>query len=192
MYKLGSPWTEIVNKYLSSMLSKSLLNDSSVALEGNRIIVLDASRAFITICTVKESIAFPYVGFIINSTELQTEYNCNEWVMKEVLDKYNYYKSFAVNELACIIRAKESDESFNNLISNIKADDGCKFYKIYGKEQTYFIPIMTGFPPIGKPDDLDIYVYDAEGIENTLFCKFTIHKKKVGTDYDIVFNILKL
>jgi hypothetical protein len=93
--------------------------------------------------------------------------------------------------LAKVENAKISDENFEKY-SNIKAENGCMFYKIIGFDgKPYYIPIMSGFPKLAKADDIDIIVYRNINNNDSYLIREIIHKAKLKCDYDVFFRTLK-
>ena len=115
-------------------------------------------------------------------------------LLKVMNDCYNYYRNAEIN---CKLLAKdeyeelENDNSFEKLL-NMKKADGMKFYKMNGLDinESYIVPIFTGFPKLNKSDTIGISIYDLDN--QHLLIIFDIFKKKINRNYKIYFRTIKL
>ena len=192
---IEKPITDIINKYITTIIGNSISNKMT------RVVV---SRGYIFI------ILFDTVIYRVFAKEMDTNltFGFTEDDNEIISDKYKLnYKRTKVdislceatlstieiqeNILAKIENAKASDIDFERL-SNIKAEDGCIFYKLIGFDgKPYFIPIMGSFPKLSKSDDIDIIVYKNIKDPDSYLVRETIHKSKLKCDYDVFFRTLK-
>lgn len=192
---IESPITDIINKYISVIIGNSVKDKDC------RVVV---SKGYIFI------ILFDTVIYRVFAKELDQEltFGFTEEDNEIISDRYklNYRKSkidislcestlrsinIDNNILAKIENAKITDELFEKY-SNIKAENGCMFYKLIGFNGIpYYIPIMSGFPKLAKSDDIDIIVYKNITNDDSYLIREVIHKAKLKCDYDVFFRTLK-
>ena len=193
MSTILSPESDIINKYLSVIASKSNLLSSKIGINGSDIYIVYKDTILYEI-SIKEFLNIVGEGFIDtwNDKDLPTIYNSNKYIFSQIsLARSKIYNNIGECK-ASIINAMSSDITFNNIISNIKADDGCVLYKLNGKDRVYFIPLFSSFPNLNKSDDIDIFVYDdLENPYRQCIIKEVIHKKKINNDINIYFKALK-
>ena len=192
---IESPITDIINKYISAIIGNSIKDKDC------RVVV---SKGYIFI------ILFDTVIYRVFAKELDQEltFGFTEEDNEIISDRYklNYRKckidislcestlrsiNIDNNILAKIENAKITDELFEKY-SNIKAENGCMFYKLIGFNGIpYYIPIMSGFPKLAKSDDIDIIVYKSITDNDSYLVREIIHKAKIKCDYDVFFRTLK-
>lgn len=192
---IESPITDIINKYISAIIGNNVKDKDC------RVVV---SKGYIFI------ILFDTVIYRVFAKELDQEltFGFTEEDNEIISDRYklNYRKSkidislcestlrsidIDNNILAKIENAKITDDLFEKY-SNIKAENGCMFYKLIGFNGIpYYIPIMSGFPKLAKSDDIDIIVYKNIINDDSYLIREVIHKAKLKCDYDVFFRTLK-
>lgn len=192
---IESPITDIINKYISNIIGNTVKD------KGCRVVV---SKGYIFI------ILFDTVIYRVFTKEIDPEltFGFTEDNNTIVSDKYKLdYRKCKVdislcestlrsididnNILAKIENVKIIDEAFEKY-SNIKAENGCMFYKLIGFNGIpYYIPIMSGFPKLAKSDDIDIIVYKNITNDDSYLIREVIHKAKLKCDYDVFFRTLK-
>ena len=104
--------------------------------------------------------------------------------LEEANNKYFY--NISQYNLIDKIEDITSYEDFNNNYLNIKADDGCKFFKGYNNK--FVIPIFTKFPNISKNDIASLYVYKFDNESNLVVWK--VYKKKLSRDVYTIFRTM--
>jgi hypothetical protein len=192
---IESPITDIINKYISAIIGNTIKD------KGCRVVV---SKGYIFI------ILFDTVIYRVFAKEIDTEltFGFTEDDNEIISNKYklNFSKckvdislcestlrtiDINNNILAKIENAKITDEAFEKY-SNIKAENGCMFYKLIGFNGIpYYIPIMSSFPKLAKSDDIDIIVYKNINDNESYLVREVIHKAKIKSDYDVFFRTLK-
>ena len=195
MNYIESPLTDILNKYITTMISKTYFDSMRVVVSSGYIFIISLDTVIYRVFAkeLDPELTFGFCG------EEQEEIPGNKY-------KLNYKKSkidisicqatirstdIENNLLAKIENARISDENFEKLTS-IKADEGCVFYKLIGfNGNPYFIPIFSSFPALNKADDINIYVYKSIKDSDSYIVRETIHKKKLKCDFDIYFRTLK-
>jgi len=192
---IESPITDIINKYISAIVGNSISD------KGCRIVVTKGYIFIILFDTViyrvfaKELDPDLIFGFTEDDNEIiSNKYKLNNKRCRTDISLCeSTLSSINVNDniLARIENVKMSDEEFSKF-ANIKAENGCMFYKLIGfNRRPYYIPIITGFPKLAKADDMDIIVYKNINDPESYLVREIIHKSKLKCDYDVFFRTLK-
>lgn len=192
---IESPITDIINKYISAIIGNSIKDKGCriVVSQGYIFIILFDTviyRVFAKELDVNLSFGFTEDDNVIISDKYKLDH---KKVKVDIALCESTLRSIDIQEniLAKIENAKINDEMFDTY-ANIKADNGCMFYKLIGYNGIpYYIPIMTGFPKLAKKDDIDIIVYKNIKDPDSYLIREVIHKDKLKTDYDVFFRSLK-
>lgn len=195
MNYIEGPIVDIINKYISIILGNSISKKMTrvVVSKGYIFIILFDTviyRVFAKEMDVNLTFGFTEEDNEIISDKYKLDYN------KTKVDISLCEATLSIIDipgtiLAKVENAKASDENFEKL-TNIKAEDGCIFYKLIGFDgKPYFIPIMGSFPKLSKTDDIDIIVYKNIKDDDSYLIREVIHKSKLKCDYDVFFRTLK-
>lgn len=192
---IESPLTDIINKYISAILGNSISDKMTrvIVSKGYIFIILFDTviyRVFAKEIDPDLTFGFTEDDNIIISDKYKLDYKRTK---VDISLCESTLKSIDIqdNILAKIENAKSSDANFGRF-SDIKADDGCIFYKLIGYDgKPYFIPIMGSFPKLAKTDDIDIIVYRNIKDPDSYLVREIIHKSKLKCDYDVFFRTLK-
>ena len=192
---IESPLTDIINKYISAILGNSISDKMTrvIVSKGYIFIILYDTviyRVFAKEMDPNLTFGFTEDDNIIISDKYKLDYKRTK---VDISLCESTLKSIDIqdNILAKIENAKSSDINFGRF-SDIKADDGCIFYKLIGYDgKPYFIPIMGSFPKLAKADDIDIIVYKNIKDPDSYLVREIIHKSKLKCDYDVFFRTLK-
>lgn len=192
---IKSPITDIINKYISAIIGNSIKDKMCRVIVSKGYIFIILFDTVIYRVFAKEmdpTLTFGFTEYdneIINNTykldhkKVRVDISLCESTLRSI--------DVQENILAKIENAKISDEEFDKF-ANIKAENGCMFYKLIGYNGIpYYIPIITGFPKLAKNDDIDIIVYKNIKDPDSYLIREVIHKAKLKTDYDVFFRSLK-
>jgi hypothetical protein len=193
---IESPVTDIINKYISNIIGNTVKDKGCrvIVSKGYIFIILFDTviyRVFAKEIDPELTFGFTEDDNVIISDKYKLDYNKTKVdisLCESTLRNINIDNN---NILAKIENARISDESFEKF-TNIKATNGCMFYKLIGFDGIpYYIPIMSGFPKLAKSDDIDIIVYKNINDNDSYLIREIIHKKKLKCDYDVFFRTLK-
>lgn len=93
-------------------------------------------------------------------------------VMEDTFNSYYMYRR--ASGVKCIDIEEHDINTFRDALNSLKADDGCKLYKLTDK---HIISIFAGMVPLNKVDKLDIKIYD-NPMHNTFLVDYIVQKKK--------------
>ena len=192
---IEKPISDIINKYISAIIGNSIKDKACRVIVSQGYIFIILFDTVIYRVFAKELDPGLTFGFTEDDNIIISDrYKLNrKKVNVDISLCESTLRSIDIQEniLAKIENAKINDEIFDKF-ANIKADNGCMFYKLIGYNGTpYYIPIMTGFPKLAKKDDIDIIVYRNIKDPDSYLIREVIHKDKLKTDYDVFFRSLK-
>ena len=192
---IKSPITDIINKYISAIIGNSIKDKNCRIIISQGYIFIILFDTVIYRVFAKELDPTLTFGFTEDDNDIISDtYKLNHKKVKvDISLCESTLSSIDIQEniLAKIENAKMNDEMFIKY-SNIKAENGCMFYKLIGYNGIpYYIPIIIGFPKLAKNDDIDIIVYKNIKDSDSYLIREVIHKAKIKTDYDIFFRSLK-
>lgn len=192
---IKSPMTDIINKYISAIIGNTVKDKACRVIVSKGyifIILFDTVIYRVFAKEIDPTLTFGFteddnviIGdtYKLNHKKVRVDISLCESTLTSI--------DLEENILAKIENAKISDEAFEKY-ANIKADNGCMFYKLIGYNgNPYYIPIITGFPKLAKNDDIDIIVYKNIKDPDSYLIREVIHKAKIKTDYDVFFRSLK-
>lgn len=195
------PRVPVVRSILSNMINKTDVEKCIVTVMPDNTMVAICQLTTIFSCNLKECI--PGYMIIMDYTTFNDEYveeyklDKDEYVLfnqsstEIYLNIQNAINSYVYNTTNYQLVDKIEDlTSFPDLQSyfNIKADEGCKFFKGYNNR--FCIPMWTKFPNVTKSDSVDLYVYRFD--ESSDLVVWKIKKKKIGRDWFIIFRVMKV
>ena len=179
-----------VKKILSSILSPVHLSESEVLITENNFVIAVLYNTIIYSIELINELPGRIIGFKYKDIEYLENDQCiyDEEVTFRLYNTIaKYFSKENQNNLLSYSVNLESDESFSSF-KNMKAGDNLKFYKMSGNtpENTYFVPIFSGFPSLNKDDKLNIFVYDMNNGIHFLNV-MDIYKKKIKRNIKIYF-----
>lgn len=181
-------------KMITGMIPKSDLQYSVAMITmDNTLVVIVRETAIYTTELINiqpgYDICFSYADIIDLDED---EYIPNNIQARLISTTYNHYISIEndINKVAGedVLRG---DEEFERLLS-LKSADGAEFFKIPGKsiDETYFVPIFSGFPATNKGDKIGINIYDIH--DGHFLNVMIIYKKKINRIMKIYFRTINL
>ena len=191
---IESPLTDIINKYISVIIGNNIDESARIIIYNGYIFIILFDTVIYRVFAKEIDPSITY-GFIGSENEIPSnKYKLNNKKTKvDISLCESTLRSIDIedNILAKVENAKMTDEIFEK-ISNIKAENGCIFYKLIGFDgRPYYIPIMSSFPKLAKSDDIDITVYKNINDPESYLIREVIHKAKLKSDYDVFFRTIK-
>ena len=199
------PRLDQVQKVVESLVTKSLLYNTSCLVTSDNTLVILVDNTLLYIVPLRSEVSYPSLGFSYTKFMYEVSSKSITDFTKASLDIYdslittkllNFRATYYGYELEQVMPVAfnsdlKTDESFANYLS-IKSDDGMKYYKLPALQagKQYMIPIFTGFPGITSQDKLGIYVYDL--YNGFLIGRFKIFKKKINRDINIFFRMIDI
>ena len=191
---IETPITDIINKYISAIIGNNVDESARIIISSGYIFIILFDTVIYRVFakeidtnltygfTAKENI-IPSDKYKLNRKKTKVDISLCESTLRSI--------DIEENILAKVENAKITDEAFRK-ISDIKADNGCVFYKLIGYNGIpYYIPIMGSFPKLAKSDDIDIIVYKSINDNDSYLVREIIHKSKLKCDYNVFFRTLK-
>ena len=197
------PRLDQVQKVVESLVTKTLLDSTYVLVtsDNNLILVVDDTLLYmipLTNETCYPALGFSYARFLEMVANRTVDFSVeavdiyDAMITIKLTNLYTGYCGFLSNDrLIAYNEDLKNAESFAEYLT-IKADDGMRYYSLpaINHSTNYHIPIFAGFPNISSQDKLGVYVYSID--ERFLLAKFSIFKKKINRNIDILFRIINL
>jgi hypothetical protein len=191
---IESPLTDIINKYISAIIGNNIDESARIIIYNGYIFIILFDTVIYRVFAKEIDTSLTY-GFIASENTIPGDkYKIN--IKKTKVDISlceSTLRSIDIEEniLAKVENAKITDKAFEK-VSQIKAENGCIFYKLIGfNGKPYYIPIMSSFPKLAKSDDIDIYVYKNINDNESYLVREIIHKSSLKCDYNVFFRTLK-
>ena len=133
------------------------------------------------------------LGCILNvplQNEQTIETCSNPFILNKLVEKLTNYENIVNSRFPSAqiddFRAYSSDgiNIFDDIYTNLRASDGCKFIKVNGRElgKRYLVPIYSSNPSLTKQDKLGLAIYEIN--DKYYMIKMLIYKKKIN----VLFN----
>lgn len=191
---IESPVADIINKYITVIIGNNVDESARIIVYNGYIFIILFDTVIYRVFAkeLDTSLTFGFIGteniipsdkYKLNRKKIKVDISLCESTLRSI--------DIESNILAKVENAKITDEAFGK-ISDIKAENGCIFYKLIGFNGIpYYIPIMSSFPKLAKSDDIDIIVYKNINDNESYLVREVIHKAKIKSDYDVFFRTLK-
>ena len=191
---IESPVADIINKYITVIIGNNVDESARIIVYNGYIFIILFDTVIYRVFAKELDTSFTF-GFIGTENNIPSDkYKLNRKKTKvDISLCESTLRSIDIesNILAKVENAKITDEAFGK-ISDIKAENGCMFYKLIGFNGIpYYIPIMSSFPKLAKSDDIDIIVYKNINDNESYIVREIIHKAKIKSNYDVFFRTLK-
>ena len=111
---------------------------------------------------------------VINKYCFVNDYDSAKSIIFNELDQIKINNEVLDNSVKCIDIEEHDINIFRDALNSLKADDGCKLYKLTDK---HIISIFAGMVPLNKVDKLDIKIND-NPMHNTFLVDYIVQKKK--------------
>ena len=191
---IESPVADIINKYITVIIGNNVDESARIIVYNGYIFIILFDTVIYRVFAkeLDTSLTFGFIGtentipsdrYKLNRKKTKVDISLCESTLRSI--------DIESNILAKVENAKITDEAFGK-ISDIKAENGCMFYKLIGFNGIpYYIPIMSSFPKLAKSDDIDIIVYRNINDQDSYLVREVIHKAKIKSNYDVFFRTLK-
>lgn len=183
-----------VRKILNAVIQKVDLPFSDIMITGDNTLVIIVRET--AIYTVKLHDIEPGFEISFKYTEIENlqedEYVFNRYIFDYISSTYRFYLSMACqNNLLASEPELRGNPEFERLLS-LKSIDGADFFKINGIDynETYFVPIFSGFPVVNKVDKIGIDIFDLR--DSHFLIVMNIYKKKINRNIQIYFRTINL
>lgn len=184
-----------IRKIVEALVKKTMFNSTIIYSENNLLFII-LEKAAIYKITLNDIGGFlPPISFRYDTIlELEEDYFINDiFLLKYASNTANeYYNNIILtNPLVASIQDLRADEEYEKLLQ-LKIDDGVKFFRLNGNDlnNTYLIPVMSGFPDIAKQDKIGMNVYDL--LDGNLFVNMIIYKKKINRYIELGYRIINI
>ena len=189
---IESPLTDIINKYISAIIGNNIDESTRIIIYNGYIFIILFDTVIYRVFAKEIDTNLTY-GFIASENIIPGDKLNLKKTKVDISLCESTLRSIDIEEniLAKVENAKITDEAFEKA-SQIKAENGCVFYKLIGYNgKPYYIPIMSSFPKLAKSDDIDIYVYKNINDNESYLVREIIHKSSLKCDYNVFFRTLK-
>lgn len=182
-----------VKSLVEAIVPKRDLDYCNIMVTGENEVVMIVRDTVMYLVQLKNLPLLPPIAMYYSSIEDNDTDTCivDYNLLNLISHTHSYYKANMVNPVASndTLSTQEDFESYLAL----KADDGSKYYHLSGNnpEETYLVPIFSGFPALAKSDSMGVTVYDLHDGMHTLVV-MNIFKKKIKDNVQMCFRTLKL
>ena len=193
---LFDPRISQVRKIVEAIIAKSMFEWTKVLVtETNTLVIILSDTLLYQIPLKGITDSYPPVAFIYSKIyKFEDENACinDEFLAGNIAQTLNSYNNMSIS---CPIVAQNSDlrtdEKFEELVS-LTSGEGLKYYRMTGvnPNNTFLIPMFSGFISLNKQDTIGMTVYDIHG--GFLLLRMNIFKKKINREMIVDCRIINI
>ena len=194
MVQLYDDRLPVIKRIITGIISKSDLKYSNAMITNdNNLVIITRDTVFHKVQMNELLVGEPLAFYCGNFETLEENCCIHDFnLLNYISSIYNLYiNQININTLVASDNNLKDNENFQYYLS-LKASDGMRFYKLNGNNlnNTFMIPIFSGFPNIAKSDKLGINVYSL--IDGYLLIEMIIFKKKINKEIKMYYKTINI